>query len=303
MFISQLLGIFDKEFEDLSIILTGLEGLVGSGPQITLQLVAVLYMRPPGPVQILVFIISILVIGKSVIQYDVLYKEGTTNRDVEISFGRKLKYSIQVFPIYLSSIFFRLGALVLLTGYLRYFAIIPILLHILLVCGIAYMLKFEKKDIFIMACTNTCIMSVGPLKSAKDSKRQSRFKFLFFSSLSSFFMLSAFLVGLVYKINTDIEYMSHWNILLLSRCNDLFLFNIVSYSIFQAGILNLLLLCNSQWGRLDSYLDREDMEDIMNNMRDQYRRGNVSKTSMDKLNLNPLVVCWISSQLLINLHV
>ena len=47
VFLSQLLGIFVEEFGDLSIILTGLQGLVGSGPQIVLQLVAVLYMRTP----------------------------------------------------------------------------------------------------------------------------------------------------------------------------------------------------------------------------------------------------------------
>ena len=272
---SQLLGIFVDEFGDLSIILTGLQGLVGSGPQIVLQLVAVLYMRSPGPIQILVFIIGMLIIGKSVVQYDVLYKEGTTNRNEDISIGRKLRYSILVFPIYLTSMIFRMGALVILIGYLRYLAVLPITLHILLVCIVASLLRFEKKDILILACTNTCIMSVGPLKTANDSHRQSRFKFIFYSSLLSFIMFTVFIICLVYTMNTNTEFMHHWNILLLSRCGNLLPFNIICVTIIQAGIVNMLILCTSQWGRLDSYMDREDMEDIMDNMRDQYRRTNV----------------------------
>ena len=273
---SQLLGIFVEEFADLSIILTGLQGLVGSGPQIVLQLVAVLHMRPPGPVQILVFIIGMLLIGKSVIHYDVLYKEGTTNRDVDISIGRKLRYSIMVSPIYLTSMIFRMGALIILIGYMGYWAILPITLHVLLVCIVASLLRFEKKDIFILACTNTCIMSVGPLRTADDSHRQSRFKFIFYSSLLSFITFTVFIVGLVYMMNMDIKTMPHWNILMLSRCGYILPFNIICVHIIQAGIVNLLLLCTSQWGRLDSYLDKEDMEDIMDNMREQYERTNVS---------------------------
>ena len=38
----------------------------------------------------------------------------------------------------------------------------------------------------------------------------------------------------------------------------------------NAGIVNLLLLCTSQWGRLDSYLDMEDLKDIMDGMKDRY---------------------------------
>ena len=180
---SQILGLFVSEFEDISIILTGLQGLIGSGPQIVLQLVAVLYLRPPGPIQVLVFIIGMLVIGKSVVQYDVLYKEGTTKRDVKISFSQKMRYSFLVSPIYLTSMIFRMGSLVLLIGYLRYFAILPIILHLVVLINVARMLHFEKKDIFLLASTNTCIMSVGPLKSSDDTKRQSRFNFLFYSSL------------------------------------------------------------------------------------------------------------------------
>ena len=277
---SQLLGLFVEEFGDLSIILAGLQGLVGSGPQIVLQLVVVLHMRPPGPIQILVFIIGILLIGKSVVQYDVLYKEGTTNRNVNISIGRKLRYSLLVSPIYLSSMIFRMGALIILIGYLGYLAILPIILHVLLVCVVASLLRFEKKDILILACTNTCIMSVGPLKTADVSHRQSRFKFIFYSSLLSFIMFSVFIISLVYVMNMDIKIMPHWNILLLSRCGNILPFNIICVNILQAGVVNLLLLCTSQWGRLDSYMDRGDMEDIMDNMKDRYKRTNVSFFAM-----------------------
>ena len=248
-----------------------LQGLVGSGPQIVVQLVAVLYLRAPGPIQVLVFIIGMMVIGKSVVQYDVLYKEGTTKRDIVISFLQKLRYSFLVSPIYLTSMVFRIGSLGLLIGYLRYFAILPIILHLVLLISVARMLNFEKKDIFLLACTNTCIMSVGPLKSSDDTKRQSRFKFVSYSSFGTLLIFTAFLIGLVYTVNTDYKFMAHWTFLLLSRCGNIETFNILSIFIVVAGFANLLLLCTAQWGRMDSYLDWVDMEDIMNSM--GYRYG------------------------------
>ena len=48
MFLCQLLEIVYDEFEDLSIMLCGLEGMMGSGPQIVLQLVAIVSLRPPA---------------------------------------------------------------------------------------------------------------------------------------------------------------------------------------------------------------------------------------------------------------
>ena len=242
---SQILGLFVTEFEDISVILAGLQGLVGSGPQIVLQLVAVLYLRPPGLVQVFVFTIGILVMGKSVVQYDILYKEGTTNRDIKISFKQKLRYSILISPIYMTSVIFRMGSLVLLMGYLRYVALLPIALHIVSLGIVAARLKFEKKDIFLLACTNSCIMSVGPLKSSNDKKRQSRYNFIFYSSLATFLIYTAFLIGLAYLVNTDYKFMSHWTFLLLGRCGNIQTFNIILICTMNAGIVNLLLLCTS----------------------------------------------------------
>ena len=65
MFLCQLLEMVYDEFEDLSIMLCGLEGMMGSGPQIVLQLVAIVSLRPPGPVQIGLLAISVLLIGKA----------------------------------------------------------------------------------------------------------------------------------------------------------------------------------------------------------------------------------------------
>ena len=40
--------------------------------------------------------------------------------------------------------------------------------------------------------------------------------------------------------------------------------------------MNLLLLCASQWGRLDGYLEEEDRQDIARSVARHYRTGNVS---------------------------
>ena len=62
-------------------------------------------------------------------------------------------------------------------------AFLFLFIHTIIVCVTASFLQFEKKDIFILACTNTCIMSVGPLRSRAETSRQSRFSFRFYSSL------------------------------------------------------------------------------------------------------------------------
>ena len=111
--LTQLLGIFLPEFEDLSVMTNGLQGLVGCGPQLVLQITLFLHGLDhvlshhhhnidelnscDNLVQTLNIILSIMVICRSVVMYDVLYKEGTTsNRAATISLSKKLLYSIQV---------------------------------------------------------------------------------------------------------------------------------------------------------------------------------------------------------------
>ena len=64
-FMAQILGIFVPEFEDLSVILNGLQGLLGSGPQLLLQITfylqGIIDLNPyNSPLQVRVFAISIL---------------------------------------------------------------------------------------------------------------------------------------------------------------------------------------------------------------------------------------------------
>ena len=276
MCLANLLNVFLDGFEDLSLTLSALEGLVGCGPQIVFQLVAVLSMGPPDLLQILVLVFCLVSIGRTVVQYDVLFREDTNTREIEIGCVKACRYSMLASPIYLTSLLFRIGMFAILIGYLKHFAVLPIILHLFILCSVARLLKFKNEDIFLLGLTNSCSMSVGPLKSAESSIRQSRFKFMFYSSLGSFIVLTAFLVCLMVAINLDSNLMSHWNTLLLSNCGSTLAFNIVSCFVIEVGLVNVVLLGTSQWGRLYSYLDREDMEDIMDIMRNQYRSGNVS---------------------------
>jgi hypothetical protein len=72
---------------------------VGTAPQLVLQLALYLHglFELTGPLQLANFMIGVAVVGRSVIMYDVLYKEGTTaDRAVHISLVKKFCYSIQV---------------------------------------------------------------------------------------------------------------------------------------------------------------------------------------------------------------
>ena len=99
---AQILGIFVPEFEDISVILNGLQGLLGSGPQLLLQITFYLYgiidLNPnKNPLQAVNFLLGVVIVGRSVVMYDILYKEGTTShREQKISLSKKIGYCIQV---------------------------------------------------------------------------------------------------------------------------------------------------------------------------------------------------------------
>ena len=83
---------------------------------------------------------------------------------------------VQVLPTYLTSLIFRTCSLALCIVYLGpHLALLVLLVHIAIVIVVSFKLGFEKKDIFFLACTNCCIMSIGPLK-AEFPTTQSRFK-------------------------------------------------------------------------------------------------------------------------------
>ncbi|XP_023340641.1 uncharacterized protein LOC111710751 isoform X3 [Eurytemora carolleeae] len=265
LILSQLLGIFVPRLEDLSVLLSGIEGLIESAPQLCLQLYIFQQIRSFGLLQIVSVVASSFAIGKTVVQYDVLYKEGSTER--EIGLLRKIRYSVLVFPTYLSSLVFRSGVLVLMFSYIPYAGILTIFGNMIIIAVVAGILKFQIIDVFILMSTNVCIMSIGPLKS---SGRQSRFNYLFFSSMVIYIMMGAQLIYLLILVNTDPFQDADWINLYLTHCGDTSKFNVVCCVVLTSGVLNLLLMCNSQWGRLDSYLDDEDILDIVNTIGNRY---------------------------------
>ena len=80
---------------------------------------------------------------------------------------------MQVLPIYTTSLFFRSCSLALVTAYLGPLVCLLLAVDIIILVIVAASLGFEKKDIFFLACTNNCIMSIGPLKAA-NTMAQSR---------------------------------------------------------------------------------------------------------------------------------
>ena len=99
--LTQILGILVPELEDLSVVLNGLQGLLGYGPQLLLQIVfylnGVLDLNPyTNPLQTANFLLGMLIVGRSVVMFDILHKDRKTNHRLTTPRSEKFAYCIQV---------------------------------------------------------------------------------------------------------------------------------------------------------------------------------------------------------------
>ena len=78
---------------------------------------------------------------------------------------------VQVLPAYLTSLIFRTCSFALCIVYLGSHAQIVLLLNMVIIIIVSASLGFEKKDIFFLAVTNNCIMSIGPLRTDRPSNK------------------------------------------------------------------------------------------------------------------------------------
>ena len=102
--LTQILGILIPELEDLSVVLNGLQGLLGYGPQLLLQIVfylnGVLDLNPyTNPLQTANFLLGMLIVGRSVVMFDILHKDRKTNHRLTTPRSEKFAYCIQVVQI------------------------------------------------------------------------------------------------------------------------------------------------------------------------------------------------------------
>jgi hypothetical protein len=103
-----------------------------------------------------------------------------------------------------------------------------------IVAIVSTLLGFAKKDTFFLCCTNHCIMSIGPLKSATGTE-QSRFKFLFYSSCGTFLASSGVLLAILWTAQGPAgEWPAGWDRLLLTGCGDP---TLLGFSIIMVGAL------------------------------------------------------------------
>ena len=111
-----------------------------------------------------------------------------------------------VFPLYLSSVIFKLGSLAFTIVYLRFYAIIPCTISFALNAHAAHNLNFLLMDSIEMAFSNMSELYVGPFKPEGRSEDESRFKFMMCSTLISFLVMDATLIALMLLFNTDPTY-------------------------------------------------------------------------------------------------
>ena len=137
----------------------------------------------------------------------------------------------------MTSLIFRSCCLAISITYLGPLALLLIAIHILITVTISKVLGFEKKDLFLLACTNLCIMSIGPLKAAGET-RQSRFKFLFFSSVFNVLVSTGAMVAVVVLVLQPVEgWGEGWQLLRLTKCGSSSLLILVVAQVMSAFLV------------------------------------------------------------------
>ena len=120
----------------------------------------------------------------------------------------------------MTSLVFRCCSLAISIAYLGPLVFLLLGMSILITVVVSKTLGFEKKDSFLLACTNICIMSIGPLKAAGGT-RQSRFKFLFLSSVFNFLVSTGAMVVVLVRVVQPLEgWKEGWVLLRLTKCGD-----------------------------------------------------------------------------------
>eukprot|EP00092_Neocalanus_flemingeri_P007133 GFUD01007706.1.p1 GENE.GFUD01007706.1~~GFUD01007706.1.p1 ORF type:complete len:660 (+),score=114.07 GFUD01007706.1:367-2346(+) len=233
-----------KQFDFLTTRLRGFEAFFESGPQLTLQIFVVFYTGIWTEIQLASICLSLFTLSRAAVLSDMLVAKV---KDTKI-------YMASVFPLYFSSVVFKVGSLALTMIYLRYYAIIPIVLSLGMNCGLAYNLKFCLRDSLELAFCNMTVVYVGPSESKERSSGGSRFKFMMFSTLISIGIFDIILVILAVLFNTNSAQLIFWKEILINPTEDSELslptLNFIIGILIQMSFVNFSLFVAAKYTKL-----------------------------------------------------
>ena len=228
----------------------GLEAFLESGPQTILQLYIIFDTKKIFFTQAASILISLVSLAKTAIMYDFLmYRNASSNTN----FLTTVSYLASVLPLYLFSVYFKIVTIAILAIYLKYFAILPIVLCLAFLWRVGREMRFSFADTFILSVTNLTVVCIGPSKSERT--KDSRYRFLLISMIINFVILQTSLGLLLYFFNTgEPLFQESWGELLLDPKidEDLQRLNLILTTLNFSGVFNLCLLLAAKYSRLNS---------------------------------------------------
>ena len=197
-----------QEFQTAITIMTAAEAGLESTGQLMLQLFTIVNSFPSNWTQKVTIASSFFQIGRSVILQDIEMKIWIKEEE-SLTFVQSLKETLKRIPIYVPTIVFRTGSLVVAMAYLRIYSIIPIFILLLELGWVSWM-RFKKLNDREAAMTYTAqimINNVGVLNSYAfvqggddfdDEDEESNKRFVVQSTLITFIHHTSILVIIMF---------------------------------------------------------------------------------------------------------
>ena len=229
--------------------LIAVEAVFQCFPQLVLQFFIILYDYPLTPLFLVTSLSSFAVLLKNAIMYD---KKSVSFEDWQ----EILKYLINIVPIYVTLILFRVGCYSMLLAYFRFWAIVPLALLFIELCLLArFYIDFALMDAVAASIMNMGMMNMGKWWRDTDVNLSMKMawhgewnlsrdmKFIKWSAIIIFLHLSLSMAVLMMMVNLNPQMMEHWSELILhpTDCKKI-KFNVVCGSVLASGFVNLLLL-------------------------------------------------------------
>ena len=236
-----------KQFEFVTTRMRGFEAFFESGPQLTLQMFIDFYTGSWTETQLASICFSLFTLSSTAVFSDMLFAK---LKDVKTT----LAYLASVLPLYFSSVVFKVGSLTFTIIYLRYYAIIPIVLSFGLKCLVARKLKFGFRDSVEMAFCNMSVVYVGPSEPKGRSSDGARFMFMMFSTLISIVIYDIILVILAILFNMNPTCFQFWKDILINPAHpesiSLHTLNFIIGILILMSFVNLSLFVATKYTNL-----------------------------------------------------
>ena len=243
----------DAEWFDVVMLLAGLQAVFNSFPHLGLELYMLLNGSERHYSQIVLIGASFIFLITNAIRLDIIANKVRFQTTKE-----KIVYGLKVLPQHSTCITFRVMSLVLTFSFIRWYALIPALLHILeMMLLVVYTITDDWNVVYNIALTNIGMMNIGFVKFLTDKSKlpedlNNRMKkFVRLSSVVTFCHHTVILVVLLilgyYQVGSGNESGLCWQQVIIWNPTDgenpvnNFSFYLTFNNVIAIGLVNLCL--------------------------------------------------------------